>query len=117
MTNTDILLLLKIPVGAIDISNVLTYSSGNTELAYEKMQVQIRLQAKTYLTEADVTSAGENILSIVNDVSFADFFLEALNRTSTELDRLDYSRYGWMSRKHVVVYQLLFSSTIANEMC
>ena len=73
------------------------------DLTYEKLQVRVRLREADYKSLARITEAGQEIVDAVNDFSFSFNLINALNETSSLLDGLDYSRYGWMTKRHILV--------------
>jgi hypothetical protein len=70
--------------------------------------VQIRLPASAYASKKDLAAAGEGLVARVKAYNFGEDFIKALNHTSSITDNLDYSRYGWMNRRHVVVSELVY---------
>ncbi len=63
----------------------------------EKIEVQLRLKKEDYFAPgSNVDTSGQLIVDAINDRSFPEKLIAALNETSSERDGLDYSRYGWM---------------------
>jgi hypothetical protein len=82
---------------------VLTDTGSELSLLGAKVQVQIRLRASAFASKKELAAAGEGMVARVKAYTFGDEFIRALNHTSSVSDRLDYSRYGWMNRRHIVV--------------
>ena len=70
----------------------------------EKIQVQLRLPKSDFPSVSALTAAGQAIVQSVNDAAFAEALIVSLNKTSSENDGLDYSRYGWMTKRHIQVF-------------
>jgi hypothetical protein len=96
---------LQIPPGNV---NVLADRGYTYAFIGEKIQVQLRLPKSEYSSVSSLTSAGQSIVQTVNDASFAEALIASLNKTSSENDGLDYSRYGWMTRRHIQVFPFYF---------
>ena len=56
---------------------------------------------------SSVVTAGQTIVDAINDRSFPEKLIAALNETSSEKDGLDYSRYGWMRGHQMQVLNIL----------
>jgi hypothetical protein len=68
-----------------------------------KLHFQLRLKSKEFLSTEELTQAAQNIPSTVLKPNFPSLLLETLNRVSSKVDDVDYSRFGWMVDKNIEI--------------
>jgi len=68
-----------------------------------KLHFQLRLKSKEYTNIEELTRAAQNIPSMVLKPDFSNVLLETLNKVSTKIDDVDYSRFGWMIDRNIEI--------------
>jgi hypothetical protein len=63
---------------------------------FKKVQIQIRLEAKSFHFRSQALTMGQLIIDRVNERTFLGDLVWALNSTSYKQDFIDYSKFGWI---------------------
>lgn len=89
-------------------SSVDLLSDANNEFTNRvKLRFELRLKAKNYKSVEAFTDFAENIPDYAMTVQFAKDLLKQLSIVSDKNDKLDYSRYGWMTTADIEVSNVL----------